>query len=355
MSTMFGYLCSGGYEVGNADRVSSYIRSGFLGGSYTAYCAECPAILDDAEFYSDPSSDGAPWYDGAFLDSADFLGVLPLRMELLPVLRRQMSNNALDGGTLGPQRLSARVLTFEGLLLARSGPGMAYGERWLNEALSGDACRNGCDGDEAIILPACPEASYEPSDRAFRSLVGVGCIDGPVFAPLGKFPEYKVQQVTFQLAASQPYLFTLAEDIISDDLSTNLAGSMTIPQWVDGGTFVIDITNEGVVDATDIVIEGRISLDGTCPVSGIGSSVAPSWTYPIATLGPGDRLIIDGRRRRVTYYDASCKEAGPGYHLIDFDGPWKNPDVGPCTTFCVSATIASGTVALDVNGHLRQK
>lgn len=343
----------GGYELANTDRASVYIRSGFLGGSYMAYCDECSAIDDT---YSDPSTDEAPWYDGAFLGSDDFLGVLPLRIEPLETIGRTMGSRAGDGGVLSPLRLSPRVISFEGLLLARSGMGMAYGQQWLAEALSGTACRDGCEGDEVIILPACPSDDYTPSDRAFRSLVGVGIVDRPVYAPLGGFPEYKVQQVAFQLAASQPYLFTLAEDIISDDLSTNLAGAMTIPQWVDGGTFVIDITNEDTVDATDIVITGRISLDGTCPVSGLGSSVPPSWTYTIPTLAPGDRLVIDGRRRRVSYYDASCKTASPGLSLLTLDeGPVKQPDVGPCTTFCVSATIGTGEVALDVNGHLRMK
>ena len=105
---------------------------------------------------------------------------------------------------------------------------------------------------------------------------------------------------------------------------------------------------------TNIVITGQISLDGGCPVTGDGASVPPTFTYTIPTLAAEDRIVIDGTTRRITYYDASDKFATSGLPYITFSGPFIWPDVGPCTTMCLTITSSGGAATATVDSYLRE-
>lgn len=350
----YGYGCLGGIEFANDSRFSAYLRNGLLGAFYQANCDECEAVTD-GDVYASPASDPAPWYDPQLLGSDEFLGLGALEITVGPVLSRSMASSAVQGGVLSPVRLGPRTVTVSGLLGASSPAGMAYGQRWLNEVLSGSYCEDG-GGDELVLLPVCPEASYLPVDRAFRMLVGAGIVQGPEISKFQNFPFYKVTQVAFQLSASEPYLFGLAEEILSGTITaTTDQGAFSVPEWVDGAAFVIDITNDTDSTVEDVVVTGRISLDGSCPVSGDAASVPPSWTYTIPTMEAGARIVIDGRRNDALWYDPSCKEPSSGLPHMTFDGPFKNAEIGPCTTACVSIDVGTGEVEAVVNAHLREK
>jgi hypothetical protein len=137
-------------------------------------------------------------------------------------------------------------------------------------------------------------------------------------------------------------------------LQTPLACSLTTPEWGDGGTFVIDITNEELTAATDITITGQISLDGDCPVDGLGTSVPPSFTYTIPTLGPEDRIVIDGQRRQARYWDSSCKAWTSALPFVEWEGPWVFPDAGICTTLCLTLEIGGGEATVTVDAMNRE-
>lgn len=348
------FICLAGVELANNARTSTYIANiGLPGATMPTECA-CYAYDDG---YDTPLSDPAPWYDPTRPESADFFGFYASNATLDAVYTRAANQSARLGGVLGPIRPKARTVLVEGMMLARTAEGMAYGERWVAEVLRGSPCNEGgCATDDILFLPACPEAEYD-ADRYFRTLMLSGVIDGPVYAPIQALPECLVQQANFSLMASMPYIYHPADRCINNELIASYYGvplscSLTTPQWMGDGTFVIDITAQADIDHLEVI--GRISLDGTCPVSGLGTSVPPTFSYTIESMANEDRLVIDGARRQVLYYDASTKTASSALPRITWEGPFPWPDVGPCTTMCLTLEARTGEAFATVDTYLRE-
>lgn len=317
---------------------------------------QCPQ-LDDG--FDTPATDNAPWYEPSRYESADFLGFWMNEAKLQPVMSRNVSQNGRRSSSLGPLATKGRILQAQGLMMARSAEGMSYGESWLAAVLRGSACNgDGCPTDDATILPACPELPGYDESKYFRTLVDVGLVDGPVFSSVIS-NEWYVQQASFVLTSSQPWLYHPATRCLEDELISEVYGSptscsLTTPEWMGDGTFVIDIANVDTIDTTDLVIKGRISPDGSCPVTGLGTSIPESFIYRIPTLKPEDRIVIDGMRRKALYYDASRKTAASALPYMEFEGPYLHPDVGPCTTLCLEITSSGGDATATVDSHLKE-
>lgn len=346
------WLCLGGVEIANQARTAAYVNNvGLPGAEMSTDCA-CFAIAGD---FDTPLMDPAPWYEPTRPESTDFFGFYASEMNLQSVHTRTVTKTGGLASVLAPLTQKTRILTVTGLLLARSAEGMAYGERWMNEVLRGGVCENP-NGDDCVILPACPESDDYDVDTYFRTLMNVGVVDGPVpSAVVSK--ENLVQQMAFTLAAGIPYLHHPAVRCLDGEplsYGDELSCALTTPQWMGDGTFVIDITNSSVVDLEGMVITGRLSLDGSCPVDPPADSVPPSFVYTIPTLAPEDRLVIDGARRQVLHYDASEKFARNGLRKVSFEGPWRWPDVGVCSTMCVTLTADEGEAAVTVDSYLRE-
>lgn len=350
-----GYLCLGGVEVANDSRTVAYVRNGGipLSGNMSSGCS-CD-IYDTG--FNLPETDPSPWHEPTRPESDEFYGLMATGISLSPVHQRATGNRGGNGSVLSPLRHVGRVIPVTGFLFARSAEGMAYGERWLSEVLRGSPCSSGdCPSDDAIIVPACPDDPDYDTDRYFRTLVDVGVVDGPTTAPVINSECY-LQQVNFTLTSSQPWLYHSRDRCLDGEPLDSYGGlscALTTPEWMGEGTFVIDITNIGTTDMEDITITGQISLDGSCPVSGAGTSVAPSFSYTIPTLAPEDRIVIDGMRRQVRFYDASAKTASNGLQYVSFFGPWRFPDVGACTTMCLTLDVASGEGEVTVDSILRE-
>lgn len=363
MASMYGYVCLGGVEVVNSVRTLAYLRAGLGGSRHIASGAadcNCDVILDDlgiTEFVA-PITDPAPWYESSVDASNDFLGVMGTDIQSPSPMARSVSAGR-RGGTIGSMQLGPRQLQVTGLMYAASAEGMAYGERWLSEALRGSPCEFGCPTDTAVILPACPtDADPYTPEVYFRQMVGVGLIDGPVFTKVVS-SEWYLQQVSFNLMSSQPWLYHIANrcldaEEIEGGYDSPVSCSLETPEWMGEGTFRIDIQNTDVTDMTDITIQGQISLDGSCPVSGLGTSVPPTFSYTIPTLGPEEHIIIDGATRQISFWDASDKFYTQGLPYLDFDGPFVWPDVGTCTTMCLTVDADTGTGAVTVDTFLRE-
>lgn len=317
---------------------------------------QCPQL---DEGFTEPTGE-APWYIPERPESADFLGFWMYGAELEPVMSRSVEQNGRRSSLLTPLVTKGRILQAQGLMISRSAEGQAYGERWLASVLRGSPCNDdGCPTDDLVILPACPEEAGYDEARYFRTLVDVGLVDGPVFSKvIGK--QHLAQQASFVLASAQPWIYhpptrCLDGEILADYYATDtLSCALTVPEWMGDGTFRIELENIGVAAATDITIQGQISLDGSCPVSGVGTSVPPSWSYTIPTLASEDKLVIDGARRKVQLWDASDKFWSNGYSSLEFTGPFRQPDVGPCTTMCVTIEIGTGEVSTTVDSYLRE-
>lgn len=357
MNRVHPFLCIGGIEVANGNRLNAYLNAGLMGSFFRARCEDCAAIDGGLVDYVSPLVDDAPWVDPMVPASVDFIGILPERVSVAPGFYRNVVNKPSGGGSIGRLRHRPRVMSFIGILHATTTEGMVYGESWLRSVLSGNPCAEGCDGDDVIYLPTCPEdLSYDEGRLAFRRLIDAGVTDGPEVSDVEGFPAGRLQRVTFQMVSSAPYIYYLPDRELDHELiGAGQAASLTTTQWGEGGTFVIEIENDGTTTATDIVIEARMSLDGSCPVTGDGTSVPLSWTYTIPELEPEARILIDGTRRKVLHYDPSDKYYSSGVSFLELpEGPLHWPDVGPCTTMCVEITKATGDVIATVDSMLRE-
>lgn len=215
----------GGVEFANTERVYSYLLAGYGPPRLAVHGAGCSiaSLLGDAP-YTTPSGDNAPWYDPVIPESADFAGLLVTNVaggEDTPYQRSTYGNIA--GGTvLGRLRPRGKALVYSGVLVGRTCCAVAYGLRWLTAVLvAGDRC-NPCVGSDLEVITACPPADTEPClgtslatpASVFRTLKGVGLIDGPnlVGRGGGSCPCgcTETTEVTFTLAASSPFLWAPA-------------------------------------------------------------------------------------------------------------------------------------------------
>lgn len=348
------FLEFAGVELSNGARVSRYVTdAGVTGLSLPTNCG-CAAI---DEGYMSVASDPAPWYEPTRPESEEFLGFFAHTMRLLPVSTRAVTPTGRLGSYISPPALSGQQVQVTGALIAETARGMAYGQRWLREVLRGSNCSGGgCATDTACILEACPD---DPTDLSgLRTLVDVGCIDGPTMAPVG-VPEQNLMEVSFNLVSSKPWSFAPLDTCVDAETlvagATALSCALTTPQWMGEGVFVIDLTNIDSAATTGITITGRISLDGSCPVTGDGLSVPPAFTYTIPSLGPEDRIVIDGMRRQANYYDASEKVASSALPYMSWEGGFPWPEVGACTTMCIEvSSTGGGDMEVTVQTALRE-
>lgn len=353
-----GYLALNDTEIINDLRVLTYLRS--LGGSNFEICLngdfaegagytdEYHDILDDDPYdtrnlccycaamdtgpYATPETDGAAWYDADRPESADFLGLIG-EFRLLPVTSRVVTQRSRGGADIGPMAPKARILQFEGIMYATSSPGMGYGERWLSWVLSAPGA--GCAGDVANILPACPSDDVEDPQSAFRELVRVGLVDGPTFAPAargGAIPECTLQQVTFQLAAGEPFLRRREEVIAEVAVTDEHTYEVTIDAPAVAGDVAIELIVAGAVTGMDVTVD----VDAT--------------TVAEFTVNIDDGVVLTyDSSRRETRVDGGLG----GLDLMDFTGllGWAIAPAGRSmvvTISTVGATVgANATIALD--------
>lgn len=352
------FICLGGVEIANMARTFTYATTldPIPDVTLTAGCT-CDAY--DEGFVS-PASDPAPWYEATRPESADFYGMWARQVRPLPTMSRATAPTSRYGSHIGSPRYAGQLIEVTGEMYAVTTEAMAYGERWMREVLRGSPCvGDGCASDDLIVLPACPEGiGSEEADPYFRTLVDSAVVEGPTFSPLSDGTDAYVQEISFTVASQMPWLYhPVTRCLDADDIAGGLDCSLDVPEFMGQGTFRFELYNPDTVAAEDIVIEGRVSLDGSCPVVGLGTSVPLSWSYTVTSLEPEDRLVIDGLRRKVLRYDASCKRWSAGLASLDFSGPFRWPDVGPCTTMCVTLeAVGSGAAAVlaTVDSALRE-
>lgn len=344
------FLCLGSTEVSNDARVQAYVEANGITGVTMGDCA-CAAY---DEGYTNVIGE-APWYEPTRSESLDFMGFRADAINLLPTYGRRVTQVGRKGSQIGPLTTKGQIVSVAGTLWATSSDGMSYGERWLREVLKGSPCNGeGCPGDDLIYLPSCPEDDGYDADSRFRTLVNVGIVDGPVFSQVQELPECHIQQAVFTLVSSSPWTYhptvrCLDAINLGEFYGDPLDCSLTTPDWMGHGTFIIDIASIDTADVTDITITGRLSPEGNCDEN----SIPPSFVYNIPILEPEDRVVIDGMRGQVLLYDASEKVSRPGLPLFDWSGPWIFPDVPPCSTMCITVS-GSGDAEVTVDSVLRE-
>lgn len=343
------YLCLAGTEIVNANRTLAYLDAGLAGSQFFVHPGACYCpVLDESEPFSTPAADEAPWYESSRAESGEFFGVITdvLRVENPPV--RSVSTQA-HGGRVGTLTHRPRLIVVHGYMYASSARGMDWGERWLTEALSGGSCDT-CGGDDAEILPACPDSPGILFDIPVRQLLDVGIVDGPIFTPMADIPGCLMQEVAFQLVAGNPYL----HHSLNTASTTVFAGqtfsyALQTQEW--GGDMGVAVTLEALSNLTDVVVRAAPLTD----IDDCGDlDLNPCVEYRIASVPEGHILSIDGRRRSVTEFNDSSKVWESGYRRLAFDGPFDWIEVPPCSLMCVTVTVGGGTADVEVGWALRE-
>jgi len=342
------WSCYGGDEVANGNRALTYARAsgdprltialaaalipepdGPVPENLAAFCA---AIEDDARTpetvtYRSPADDPAPWYTSSRADSAEFLGLHLTDVRVGSVIGRSVTPRTL-GASLGPLRRAQRVVSFTGTMFASSERGMRFGERWLNDVLSGSDCDRGSD---LHVLLAC-----DPDTE--RVLPWAGILEpGVILSPSGdRVPDCLLQQAAFQLASPLPWLEHLPEQEASGSLTSEaetVSALVTGPEWTGDVAVVVEVVTGAGVDG--LTVSAAVPVAGECP-----TDRAP-FAFCTVTLGPNRSLRIDSARREVTVTETSSGLVVGGMDALTFDGLFRWIEAGACTTVCV--TVGGGS------------
>lgn len=338
------YLCMSGVEIANSNRTLTYLRRGYAGNRFNVILGRAPVApfpnpADLACYcsafsevaYGSPSSDPAPWYDATRTDSAEFLG-LYVGVELPSVLQRSVTELTNGGATVGRLRPKSRLVVVQGTMYATGERGLAYGERWLTEALAGSLCRDDCASDELELLLAC-------DSTLFRRVLRAGILDGPVFSNV--LPGCVAQNVAFQISGGQPELFSRPTTCLNETTVKNTTDCclLTAPDWPGDLTSRIQLTAPDAGAVTGITI----TLTPTSGVSCPDTNYSPAVSVTVASLPASHRLTIDSRTRTVTVRDPSTRQEVSGFYLLDFDGPFQWFDVDPCAKACLCVAVAASS------------
>ena len=226
-----GWLCLGGAEIVNQERVSTYAQAMNCSGATIQNCDSCGpqmavALEDPNGVYTDPVTDEAPWYSVTEPESADFAGFYALNITGLQpgdISRTSTARATGRGAFLGPETQANAQVVVTGLLLGKTPCAVAYGYRWLRMTLRGSACSDGCTGEDLSFLDCCPTWDDDPVEDIephLRTLKGVQLLSSPQIT--GQFGDScachesaGMLQVTFTLAGG-PCVFRPPVEVVTD-------------------------------------------------------------------------------------------------------------------------------------------
>jgi len=323
------YLAFENVEVGNADRVASYLQRG-LAGSIASIVGiggcNCPAM--GGPFVS-PLHDPAPWYYSTRPESVDFLGFLPDLIDLPPVVARSVKARAGGGQVLGPLANKGRTVLASGWLYAASKQGMDYGRWWMDFTLSGGNIIGFLN--TTTVLSACNTVGRSPLRYMFRS----GVVDGVLVAPVAGLPESSVQKVSFQIASELAYVFEAPITKASGSLAsaTQVCGSFLV-DFPGSAATRITLNAGNSADLMTTVI-AAIPSSGSCP-----GANPPIRIFTVPLVPAGTTLTMDGVSRIVTVTDNSTGQVVGGFDAISTGGDpfnWLDIELNAIAT-CICVT-----------------
>ncbi|MCA1834863.1 MAG: hypothetical protein LC721_00440 [Actinobacteria bacterium] len=223
------WLCLGGMEIVNSCRVGAYAANGWRAlGSQVKGCGCCgpqmaQALEENFAAYTDPATDGAPWYSTSEPNSGDFGGFMVLSITGLgagPTTRDVTQRANGRGSIIGPAIQASPQIVVTGMLIGKTCCSVEYGLRWLGTVLQG-SCDSDCDGDELTFLDCCPDftqcatGGVTPADCLephLRFLRGVQLLSSPAITQrfgscCGRCEGASMLQVQFTLGASSPCVY----------------------------------------------------------------------------------------------------------------------------------------------------
>jgi hypothetical protein len=263
-------------ELFNHARTAAYLQSSSTLGGTTVYgvlsdggCEGytwMPPTTDGGtggvwfqQTYTNPVSDGAPWYNSTFPESGEALGFWITEWTGLDSghIKREISPVGAyrGGGQFGATYSMAREMGFEVILLAESEAAMDYLYRWLDSTLS-SVCYS-CQTDSILIRRICPEGTVTAgtADEGVVELRQVGMTSGLVWgSPPVEQAGCFIRRANFTLAALDPCMYGVCS---AEETPTQ---SMT---W--GTCFAGDNVNEGRTDCrpscSEMPGECRLTFD----------------------------------------------------------------------------------------------
>lgn len=271
-----GWACFGGLEAWNNCRTTAYAKAGWSPPGWCVddcfCCGPDMAQVLGHGTYSNPGTDGAPWFSETEPHSFDFGGFYVIDVTGLGAgayTRDVFAAANGRGGVLGRPTQAPPVITVQGALLGRTCCAVGYGFRWLNNVLKGSCGgRAGCRGDDLQFLDCCPEicedspgfTSFEACLAPFlRRLRGVALTSAPVVtAQYGDncgCGGCGLAIVEFTLTAAEPCVFREPQVVATDRV---FGPEILCPDWVP-----VPVGSECPDECADP--DDCLSLDPSCP------------------------------------------------------------------------------------------
>jgi hypothetical protein len=236
----------------------------------------------------------APWYSTQVPESAEFGGIWVMDVQGLDgtPTQRDVTENAGDGGSPGPQRDGSRRIKFDALLVACSNAGLTHGLQWLKNRLR--ATNNRTDSVLRYLSAHPGDSGVDPT-TLLRELHGVVLTQEPqvtqaVNASRGQHSQATMYRVSWELTATRPFAYSppLSLAVDWDEIDT------VAVEWVHAADcqeptscapmpalFAADC----VIDKIAVVATPPPTCGGCMPVSGVQTYVynVPTFTRPFRT------------------------------------------------------------------------
>lgn len=121
-------------------------------------CDNLPLVTTKppGDIFVDPASDGAPWYDTAYPESADFYGLWVTEVTGFDTLGSRDVTSTPFGSTVGRRRLDPKTITVTGWLVGKNCCATQYGYRWLSNQLMERNCIDGSETSILSLYDCCP-------------------------------------------------------------------------------------------------------------------------------------------------------------------------------------------------------
>ena len=330
-----GYLTFAGVEIVNGARTMGYVDALNIAGASGDGCDTCADLVDalGGDAYTDPATDGAPWWEPNVPESGELAGfrILTPIEGLGSTVTRTTTELARGGGVVGPYRRLPRELTMTIELVSSTLAAATYGVAWLSKQLRGTECSPlssefarladtmGCGSDVLCMLSACASTPVE-FERYRVNLFDVGVTRAQVVVRQQHTREGRggcdlvltLVEVTF--TAGDPCWYYSPVRIVDIDLSDYYQGTTAydITQTyfdLDCGTeFCFDETPDGCTETAGPIIPAP-----PLPCVGTPAFTANHYAVPLDfSMVPASMDMVP-----LLYYTGS--EATPATTL--YEGP----------------------------------
>jgi hypothetical protein len=205
------YLELNGVEVINAARFKAYVNGHTP--DITVRCEEPNLHLAlEQDAYTNPQTDGAPWYRASRLPSTRFFGVFSRGFEGLWDSTRELSVTQLlgNGGVQSLPRDASGEVRVKVLLAAADQEALHEGWIWFRETLYASKCDDaslGCVGVTAKVFIASPQDVNDAEEFA-RYFYNVELLEGPRVTKEYASKNAAMLEAEFILSIGKPWPFT---------------------------------------------------------------------------------------------------------------------------------------------------